>query len=133
LVGVFMNDELPSKLIYGNYIVNLEDSDKDGSHWCCFILTKDTNIYFDPFGEYPSKEVEGHIKKYYHKVFYNHTDIQPFDSVLCGFYCIGLFAYMKNSKKGKTFLQNVNDYINLFNKVNNKNNDAILINYFKNI
>jgi len=134
LVGVFMNDELPNHLIYGNFIVNLQNSNKSGSHWCSFILTKNNNCYFDPFGEIPSKETENYIKNIHAKVNYNNRDIQNFNSDMCGYFCIFYLYYMtyKYNKK-KDFLTNVNDFINLFDKVNTKNNDMVLINYFKNI
>ena len=49
--------------------------------------------------------------------------IQPYDSTMCGCYCIGFIDFML---KGKSLL----DYTNLFSP-NNENNDKIMLKYFQ--
>ena len=79
--------------------------------------------YFDSFGvEHIPKEI---------KKFINNTDIianiyrvQNYDSIMCGYFCIGFINYMF---KGKI----LTDFTNLFSPNNfKKNDDIILINYF---
>ena len=49
LNGIYMKDELPSDLKEGNYIINLENSNQSGSHWTCFIKSKNDIFYYDSF------------------------------------------------------------------------------------
>ena len=50
--GVFMRDELPKNsnpIECG--IMNLNKSERIGSHWVCFVRNKKDRIYFDSFGQ----------------------------------------------------------------------------------
>ena len=49
--------------------------------------------------------------------------IQNYDSIMCGYFCIGFIDYMF---KGKS----LTDYTNLFSPNNFKKNDDIILNYF---
>ena len=49
--------------------------------------------------------------------------IKPYDSIMCGYFCIGFINYML---KGKTLIE----YANLFPPNNFKKNDDIILNYF---
>ncbi len=40
LNGIYMKDELPNDLKDENYIINLQNHDESGSHWTCFIKSK---------------------------------------------------------------------------------------------
>ena len=51
--------------------------------------------------------------------------MQNYDSVVCGYFCIGFIDYMF---KGKS----LTDYSNLFSPNNFKKNDDIILNYFLN-
>ena len=51
--------------------------------------------------------------------------IQNFDSIMCGYFCIGFIDYML---KGKS----LTDYTNLFLPNSFKKNDDIILNYFLN-
>lgn len=127
---VCMKDEL-TDLKLGNYIINLENHNDKGSHWCCFILDYNISLYFDSFGAPPPLEVEQIIKIYYPKIYYNQEIIQDINSKLCGYYCIGLLYYIKTNPH-KNLLSSADDYIKLF-KDNTKLNDNILRSYFKKI
>ena len=35
-----MKDELKPPLAQGNYIINLQNHDENGSHWTCFVKDK---------------------------------------------------------------------------------------------
>ena len=84
--------------------------------------------YFDNFG------VE-HIPKEIMK-FMNHPSqnkniktnifrIQAYDSIMCGYFCIGFIDFMF---KGKS----LTDYTNLFSPNDLKENDDTILNYFMN-
>jgi hypothetical protein len=126
LKGVIMKDEI-NKLSLGNWIVNLENSNQNGSHWCCLILTKTDVFYFDSFGACPPEQVYNFILHHYGKVPFNNFIVQNLKSVLCGWFCIGLLKFVKNSNK-RTLYEKCNDYINIFED-NTKLNDNILIKY----
>ena len=55
----------------------------------------------------------------------NIVRIKPYDSIICGYFCIGFINYML---KGKTLIE----YANLFPPNNFKKNDDIILNYFMN-
>ena len=77
--------------------------------------------YFDSFGvEHIPKEIKAFIKNKNIKT--NIFGIQAYDSVMCGYFCIGFIDFML---KGKT----LTEYTNLFSPNNFKKNDIIL-NYF---
>ena len=80
--------------------------------------------YFDSFGV-------GHIPKEIKTFIYNKNiktnifRIQAYDSVMCGYFCIGFIDFMF---KGKT----LTEYTNLFSPNNFEKNDDIILSYFKN-
>jgi hypothetical protein len=126
LKGVIMKDEI-NELNLGNWVVNLQNSNQNGSHWCCLILTKTEAFYFDSFGASPPEQLYNFILHHYGKVPFNNFIVQNIKSILCGYFCIGLLKYVKNSKR-KSLHEKCNDYINIFED-NTKLNDNILIKY----
>ena len=83
-----------------------------------------TVTYFDSFGiEHIPKEVKKFIGN--RNMISNIYRIQNYDSIMCGYFCIGFIDYMF---KGKT----LTDYNNLFPPDNFKKNDDIILNYFLN-
>ena len=50
--------------------------------------------------------------------------IQAYDSIMCGYFCIGFIDFMLAGKK-------LTDYTNLFFPYDFKKNDNIILNYFK--
>jgi len=135
--GVYMKDELKNiPPMNGNYFINLDSSSsgKNGTHWTALILNdKLGNVFFDSFGCIPSIEVIEFIRRSKLKTYgYNNWIIQDLHSEFCGFFCLGLFIYLKKQFKGQNTITLVNDYVNMF--VNNtKQNDAILKDFFMNV
>ena len=130
LVGVFMKDEVPNKKIIGNYIINYENHNQNGSHWVAMCLTNEIGFFCDSYGAPPPELVYKYIKKYYKKVYFNNEIYQDWDSVLCGWFAIGILYHINNYNGD--ILDAANDFINMFQE-NTKENDNILINYFKKI
>ena len=80
--------------------------------------------YFDSFGvEYIPNEIKKIIDR--KNLILNIFRIQAYDSIMCGYFCIGFINFMF---KGKT----LNDYTNLFSPNDFKRNDDIIMNYFMN-
>ena len=81
-------------------------------------------IYFDSFSvEHNPKEIKTFIKNKNIKT--NISRIQAYDSIMCGYFCIGFIDFML---AGKT----LTEYTNLFSPNNFKKNDDIILNYFMN-
>ena len=78
--------------------------------------------YFDSFGvEHIPKEIKKFIGS--KNIIANIFRIQAYDSILCGYFCIGFINFMF---KGKS----LTDYANIFSPNNFKRNDDIILNHF---
>ena len=118
--GIFMKDELPSKLKKGFYVVNLASNtdNNGGTHWTCLYYSSVDSFYFDAFGFIAPKEVNNRLKSY----VYNTSQIQDISSTACGFYCIGFIIYM-NQQKNK--MEGFKTFVNHFSS-DTKENDKKL-------
>ena len=86
-------------------------------------LNNNDVIYFDSFGvEHIPKEIIRFIGNKNIKT--NIFRIQVYDSIMCGYFCIGFIDFMF---KGKTLTK----YTNLFSPYDFKKNDNIILSYFK--
>ena len=79
--------------------------------------------YFDSFGvEHIPKEIKEFIKNKNIKT--NIFRIQAYDSIMCGYFCIGFFNFMLNGRS-------LTEYTNLFLPNNFMKNGKIILSYFK--
>jgi len=102
--GVFLRDELlkkPRRKECG--ILNLDDSNGVGSHWCCFFKNGNDKFYFDSYGLPPPTEL---LKYLGGSVYYNSERIQPDNEVFCGHLCLYVLKAIANGRK---FQEVVND------------------------
>ena len=58
------------------------------------------------------------------KTITNSFRIQAYDSIMCGYFCMGFINFMLAGKK-------LSDYTNLFSPHDLKKNDSIILSYFK--
>ena len=81
-----------------------------------------TVTYFDSFGvEHIPKEIMKFIDR---KSIITHIfRIQAYDSIMCGYFCIGFINFILNGKS-------LTDYINLFSPNDFKKNDDTILKYF---
>ena len=131
--GVYSRNNLPNKIKKGAYVINLDEYENTGTHWVSLFVKPKYTVYFDSFGvEHIPKEINKFIrskelgpavgnKKIKASIF----RIQPYDSIMCGYFCIEFINYML---KGKTLL----DYTNLFSPNDFKKNDQVIKRIFKN-
>ena len=70
---------------------------------------------------YSKRNLKSHRKQKYN---YNICRIQPCDSIMCGYFCMGFIEFML---KGKILL----DYPNLFSPKKYEKNDKIILKYFQ--
>ena len=123
-IGVYSRDNLPNEIKDGTYVINLDEYSDIGIHWIALYVNNKTVTYFDSFGmEHIPKEVKKFICN--KNIISNIYRIQNYDSVMCGYFCIGFIDYMF---KGKS----LTDYTNLFPPNNFKKNGDIILNYFLN-
>lgn len=92
LNNILMRDEMNELKDDGFYIINLDDSNGNGTHWTALYFQGNplNSYYFDSFGFVPPLEVERNIKPY----LYNDADIQDFNSEACGYYCLAFIKFL---------------------------------------
>ena len=78
--------------------------------------------YFDSLGfERNPKQIKKIINN--KNIIANIYRVQNYDSIMCGYFCVGFINYMF---KGKS----LTDFTNLFSPNNFQKNDDIILNYF---
>ena len=129
--GVFSRDNLPNSLRpkglgsavkNSAYVINLDEYHDIGTHWVALYVNNKTITYFDSFGvEHIPREIMKFIVR--KKIITNIYRIQAYDSIMCGYLCIGFINFMFNDKS-------LTDYTNLFSPNDFKKNDDIILKYF---
>ena len=106
----------------GAYVINLDGYSDIGTHWISLCVNNNNVTYFDSFGvEHIPEEIKTFINSKNIKT--NIFRIQAYDSLMCGYFCIGFIDF---TLKGKI----LTEYTNLFSPNNFKKNDDIILNYF---
>ena len=113
--GVYSRDN-SSKIKDGAYIINLDEYSDIGIHWVALYVQNNNVTHFDSFGvEHISKEIKAFINNNNNKnnnnIKTNIFRIQAYDSIMCGYFCIGFIDFML---AGKTLTK----YTNLFSSNN---------------
>ena len=120
--GVYSRNNL-SKIKDGAYIENLDEYESIGTHWNTLYKNAKNVTYFDSFGvEHIPKEIRKFIRN--KNVKTNIYRIQAYNSIMCGYFCIGFIDFML---KDKSLLE----YANLFSPNKYKRNDKIILKYFQ--
>ena len=118
---VYSRDNL-TKIKDGAYVINLDEYSDIGTHLVALCVNNNDVTYFDSFCvEHIPKEIKEFIDNKNIKT--NIFRIQAYDSIMCGYFCIGFIDFML---AGKT----LTEYTNLFSPNNFKKNDDIILNYF---
>ena len=104
--GVYFRDNLP-KIKDRAYVINLDEYSDIGTQWVALYVggasPKDVNnnnnaIYFDSFGvEHIAKEIKAFIdcSLSIAAIIFR---IQAYDSIMCGYFCIGLLIVCLQEK-----------------------------------
>ena len=120
-IGVYSRDNLPDKIKDGGYVINLDEYYDIGTHWITLYVNNETATYYDSFGiEHIPKEIKKFIRN--RNIKSNIYRIQNYDSIMCGYFCIGFIDYMFKAKS-------LTDYTNLFAPNNFKKNDDKILNF----
>ena len=98
--GVFMKDELPpkaNKVECG--IINLENSDKEGSHWAAYYKNGDKKYYFNSYGNAPPpKELVKYLGP--ENLVYNSERFQNYDDPpICGHLGLTMLKKLSSGEK----------------------------------
>ena len=119
--GVYAKDQLSTAVIKTNhfYIINLDDSIGQGTHWTAFYYQNNKIEYFDSYGLKPP----GIILNYSYT--YNSSQLQSYVSKACGYYCL-YFIYHRYH--GVSFYQ----IIKRFSLVDLKYNQKLIKHFFNN-
>ena len=121
--GVFSRDNLPKKIKDGAYIINLDEYADTGTHWIALFCNRSEIAYFDSFGvERIPEEIKEFIGN--KNIIANIFRVQANDSIMCGYFCIGLIDFMLAGKK-------LAYYTNLFSPHDFLENNSIILSYFK--
>ena len=123
-IGVYSRDNLPDKIKVGANVINLHEYCDTGTHWIALYINNKTVTYFDSFGiEHIPNEINKFIGN--RNIISNINRIQDYDSVMCGYFCIGFIDYIFRGKS-------LTHYTNLFSPNNFFKNDDIILHYFLN-
>ena len=137
--GVYSRDNL-TEIRDEAYVINFDECSDIGTHWVPLHVNNDDVTYFDSFGvEHIPKEIKAFINcsssfvlrptlrdaLQNKKIKTNIFGIQAYDSIMCGYLCIGFVDFML---AGKT----LTEFTNLFSSNNFKKNDDIILTYFMN-
>ena len=118
--GIYSRDNL-QKIKDGEYIINLDEYSDIGTRWVASYVQNNVT-YFDSFRvEHIPKEIRTFIGNKNIKT--NIFRIQTYDSIVCGYFCIGFIDFML---AGKT----LTNFLNLSSPNNFKRNDDIILNFF---
>ena len=99
-INVYLRDNLSDETRDGVYVINLDEYSDIETHWIALYVQNNDVTYFDSFGvEYIPKEIKVFIG--IENIKTNIFRIQAYDSIMCGYFCIGLFDFMLT---GKTLL-----------------------------
>ena len=125
--GVFSRDNLSNNnnnnnIKNGAYVINRDEYRDIATHWVTLYVNNKTITYFDSVGvEHIPKKIMKFIAR--KKIIKNIFRIQAYDSIMCGYFCIGFINFMFNGKS-------LTDYTNLFSPNDLKKSDDIILKYF---
>ena len=122
IIIIIYRKELDSAVKNGAYVINLDEYCDIGTHWVPLYANNKTVTYFDSFGvEHIPKEIIEFIGN--KNIITNIYRIKAYDSIMCGYFCIGFINFMFNGNS-------LTDYTNLFSPNDFMKNDDIILKYF---
>ena len=94
--GFYSRNNLP-KIKNGAYIINLDDFESIATHLIALYVHDNNVTYFDSFGaEHIPKEIRKSVGN--KNIITNISRIQAYDSIMCGYFCIGFADFMLKGK-----------------------------------
>ena len=99
--GVLARDELPLLTNNKCYVCNTDNSSGPGNHWIAIYVENNKGEYGLP----PLKEFEVFLSNNTSKWIFNDKQLQSFDSLVCGEYCVVYLMLRCRGVSLKTFGQ----------------------------
>ena len=94
--GVYARNNL-SKIKDCEFIINLDEYESIGTHWIALYVNGDKLTFFDSSGvDHIPKEIRKFITN--KNIITNIYRIQAYDSIICGYFCIGHIDFMLKVK-----------------------------------
>ena len=99
--GVYSRDNLPDKTNDAAYVINIDEYSDIGTHWIALYALNNNATYFASFGV---EHIPREIQKFTERSLINKSTttniyrIQAYDSVMCGYFCIGFIDFMLKDK-----------------------------------
>ena len=95
--GVYSRNKLPKKIKDGAYMINLDEYAEVGRHWIALYCRRSETVYFNSFGV---EHVPEETKKFIgiKNLIANILRVQTNNSIICGYFCIGLIDFMLAGK-----------------------------------
>ena len=115
------------------FIVNLDKSNKEGSHWIALLLSnKYINEYFDPLGNKPDLFFRQYFNRYSIACLVNTKKCQSSVTSSCGKFCL-LYCYLRSRGKSLAEILTLFSYNTVYNElfVNNFYNTVTSNNHNK--
>ena len=121
--GTYSRDNLPNKIKDRAYVINLDEYSDIWTPWIALYVTSNDITYSDSSGvEHIPKEIIKFIGR--KNIIANIFRIQAYDSIMCGYFCIGFIDFMF---KGKS----LTEFTNLFSPYDFLKNDDTIMSFFK--
>ena len=125
-IGTFAGCILPSKNAKQySFITNTDLHHQSGEHWNAWIVKENKIIFFDSFGRDPRDtsfpDNYKDILENFNDLEYSKVQIQSFNSVTCGYFCIHFIYVLSLGLDLEFFL---NEYSNNFMK-----NDEFVVDF----
>jgi len=95
--GCIFKDAINRKTRNGSYVVNMDNSDGAGTHWCGLVLTTNIGYWYDSFGVHPPEETKV-LKRTNRKVYFNSDQLQSVIAKTCGAWCVDFIKHMNDTK-----------------------------------
>ena len=125
--GVLSRDQTaPHNHKMALFIFNLEPSYMGGSHWVATHVRNGKINYFDSFGLSPFQEIVNHAKKKNLTLIHQNNQIQAFNTMTCGYFCL---YFLNEMNSGTSYF----DLLQVFDVYDTAKNERFIERYFKKI
>jgi hypothetical protein len=108
-------------------IFNESKHDESGTHFVAVFYDCKNVYYFDPLGlQCENDYILRFLSSFNKTITQNKTQIQSYNSIYCGYFCLAFVIFM-------TKQNNLNKFLHIFNVNNLKLNDEIVVEFLINI
>jgi hypothetical protein len=130
LNGIYNKDDFPKSFKNGNYVINLDSKEGNGTHWTILKIYPHMILYFDSFGQGMPETLK---KRFNNKnIYYNDKICQEINASSCAYWTIAFCCWMDRIKMKKlNILDHFQEFIDLFDENNQYKNEKILEDFLK--